>query len=145
MRRRLVPLLAFTAAIVGTVFVGPAHAATSAISVVMTGSQEAPNPGDPDGVGSAFITLNSDTGQVCVRFHVHNVATPITAAHIHRGQPGVAGPVVVPLPAPTSGFSSGCVAASPTLVQAIISNPSAYYVNVHNAPYPGGAVRGQLA
>ena len=144
MRRRLIPLLAFTAAVVGLVFVGPAQAATASISVVMTGSQEAPNPGDPDGIGSAYITLDSTTGQVCVRFHIQRVDTPITAAHIHRAPQGVAGPVVVGLPAPTFGFTSGCVAASPTLVQAIITTPSAYYVNVHNAPYPGGAVRAQL-
>jgi hypothetical protein len=28
---------------------------------------------------------------------------------------------------------------------AIAANPANYYVNVHNAPFPGGAVRGQLA
>ena len=29
-------------------------------------------------------------------------------------------------------------------VAQILANPAAYYVNVHNADYPGGAVRGQL-
>ncbi|MBA3400981.1 MAG: CHRD domain-containing protein [Actinobacteria bacterium] len=27
----------------------------------------------------------------------------------------------------------------------IIDHPEQYYVNVHNAPFPGGAVRGQLS
>ena len=31
------------------------------------------------------------------------------------------------------------------LLKAIIRNPENYYVNVHNAPFPNGAVRGQLA
>jgi hypothetical protein len=31
------------------------------------------------------------------------------------------------------------------LIQAIISDPSAYYVNVHDTVYPGGANRGQLS
>jgi hypothetical protein len=144
MRRRLIPLLAFTAATLGTVFVGPAHAATQTIGVVMTGSQEAPNPGDPDAVGAALITLDSSTGQVCVRFHVRNV-DPLTAAHIHVGPPHVAGPVVIPLPVPVDGFVSGCVTASTALVQRIIDNPQNFYVNVHNPMYPGGAMRGQLA
>jgi len=144
MRRPLISLLTMTAATLGTVAALPAQAATTAtISAVMTGSQEAPNPGDPDAIGSALITLDSTTGQVCVRFHVRNV-DPLTAAHIHLGNPGAAGPVVIPLPAPTTGFVSGCVTASTALVQRIIDNPERYYVNVHNPAYPGGAMRDQL-
>ena len=31
------------------------------------------------------------------------------------------------------------------LLKDIIRNPENYYVNVHNTPFPNGAVRGQLA
>ena len=31
------------------------------------------------------------------------------------------------------------------LLKDILRNPENYYVNVHNAPFPNGAVRGQLA
>jgi hypothetical protein len=143
MRRRFVPLLAFATAALGTTFALPAHAATTAYSTVMTGSQERPGPGDPDAVGSAIVTLDSSTGSVCVRWHLRNV-DPITAAHIHVGPPGVAGPVVVPLPTPVGDASEGCTTAAPALVQRIIDNPSAYYVNVHNVAFPAGAMRGQL-
>jgi hypothetical protein len=34
--------------------------------------------------------------------------------------------------------------ADPELVADIAANPSEYYVNVHNKPYPAGAIRGQL-
>ncbi|HEX3621658.1 MAG TPA: CHRD domain-containing protein [Acidimicrobiales bacterium] len=142
-RRRLVPVLAVATAALGTSFALPAHAAVTAFSTVMTGSQEVPGPGDANAIGSAIVTLDSSTGQVCVRWHLRNVGT-ITAGHIHAAPAGVAGPVVVPLPTPVGDFSSGCTTASPALVQRIIDNPSNYYVNVHDAEFPGGVMRGQL-
>jgi hypothetical protein len=46
---------------------------------------------------------------------------------------------------PTSATGgSGCVTADHDLVKAIIKDPGAYYFNVHNQPFPGGALRGQL-
>jgi len=36
------------------------------------------------------------------------------------------------------------VTADRELILAIIQDPGAYYFNVHNATYPGGALRGQL-
>ena len=38
----------------------------------------------------------------------------------------------------------GCTAAPKSSITAVESKPGAYYVNVHNAKYPNGAVRGQL-
>jgi CHRD domain len=52
---------------------------------------------------------------------------------------------VVPLTPPTSGVSSGCTSADPNLIKAIIQHPENYYVNVHTAEFPGGALRGQLS
>ena len=99
---------------------------------------------DADAFGFAKVAINADTGQICFRISVANIA-PATASHIHEGGAGVAGPVVVPFTAPDAdGFANGCVDADPALAQAIIANPSGYYVNVHNADYPGGVVRGQL-
>jgi len=143
MRRRLVPLLVLTAATVGTLFVGPAHADIDAIATTLAGDAEVPGPGDEDGFGTAIVILDSDAGEVCVRFRIREIA-PAAAAHIHVGGPEVAGPVVVTLPTPMRGRSSGCVGASTDLIQRIIDNPGDFYVNVHNARFPGGAVRGQL-
>jgi hypothetical protein len=109
----------------------------------MTGEQEVPGPGDPDGSGRAIV-WTSPPDKVCYSLTVRDIA-PANAAHIHKAPPGVAGPVVVALKPPTSGVSGGCTKAAPALVSAIAGNPSNYYVNVHNAPYPEGAIRGQLS
>jgi hypothetical protein len=113
-------------------------------TVEMTGAAEAPGPGDPDGSGTAVFRLNYGQGEICYELTVENI-DPATAAHIHIAPAGSPGPVVVPLAAPTSGSSSGCAEVSRDLIKAIIQNPEAYYVNVHNAAFPPGAVRGQLS
>ena len=103
-----------------------------------------PNQGDLDGTGSATITVNPGQGEVCYELSVSGIA-PAEAAHIHEAPVGVAGDVVVPLLPPTDGSSSGCVDVSRTLAKDILKNPADYYVNVHNEPFPGGALRGQLS
>lgn len=113
-------------------------------ATTLTGAAEVPGPGDPDGSGTAALTLNPGQEEVCFELTVTGIA-PATAAHIHIGGAGVAGPVVRGLSPPTSGSSSGCVPASRELILAIINNPENYYVNVHNADFPAGAVRGQLS
>jgi len=110
----------------------------------MTGAQEAPVMGDPDGTGYAELVLNSGQGTVSYTINVSNIDAP-TAAHVHIAPPGSAGPVVIPLSAPVNGMISGTVEVDKDLIKEIRKNPSAYYINVHNAPYPGGAVRGQLS
>src|SRR5579884_772024 len=61
------------------------------------------------------------------------------------GAVGTAGPIVIALTPPTNGFSTGCLyGVDDRLIHDILSTPSQYYVNVHTAAFPGGAVRGQL-
>jgi hypothetical protein len=114
------------------------------ISVEMTGAAERPGPGDPDGTGTATFRINPGQRRICYTLSVSGIE-PATAAHIHRAPPNAAGPVVVPLAAPTDGSSEGCADVTRELAQEIIREPGAFYVNVHNAPFPGGAVRGQLS
>ncbi len=116
------------------------------LTAILTGAAEVPGPGDPDGTGSAVITLNQGQGEVCWEISVSDITLPAIAAHIHVAPAGVAGPVVVPLSAPdASGISSGCASADPDLIKAIRQDPAAYYVNVHTTDFPTGAVRGQLS
>lgn len=110
----------------------------------LTGAAEVPTPGDPDGSGTATIRLNQGKKQVCYDLTVSNIAAA-TMAHIHRGAEGVAGDVVVTLGTPSDGSESGCVEnVNGDLIKEIRQHPENFYVNVHNAEFPGGAVRGQL-
>lgn len=121
-----------------------ARAVGTTYTASLTGSAQAPTPGDPNGSGRADITLVDEVvDQVCYELTVAGIA-PATAAHIHVGAAGEAGPPVITLEAPTDGEVSGCVSATDGMIDAIQANPAGYYVNVHNAEYPSGAIRGQL-
>ena len=113
------------------------------LTATLTGAAERPNPGDPDGTGSATLRVNAGQGRVCYTLTVANIDAA-TAAHVHRGGPDAAGPPVVTLEAPADGSSEGCAEVSRELAQELIRSPSGFYVNVHNAAFPPGAVRGQL-
>ncbi len=109
----------------------------------LKGKNEVPGPGDPDGKGKALIRLNAQAGTVCFRLRWKRIATP-TGAHIHVGTKGNAGGIVVGLFQGTPA-NKGCVQnVDATLIRQIRDNPRGYYVNVHNAGFPNGAIRGQL-
>jgi hypothetical protein len=82
---------------------------------------------------------------VCFDLAYSGIANP-TMAHIHDGAAGTPGPVVVDFGVPTPDSFSGCVDNVDNVLAAdILMNPAEYYVNVHNADHPAGAIRGQLA
>ena len=109
----------------------------------MNGRQEVPR-GDRDGRGRARITTDVDRQTVCFRIRLRKVGT-VTAGHIHRGERGEAGPVVVPLFDEATRRPRGCVRnVARSTIRRIESDPGDYYVNVHNQRFPDGAVRGQL-
>jgi hypothetical protein len=113
------------------------------MTVQMTGSAEVPGPGDPDGSGTATITFDQDKGQVCFSISVSKIQTP-TMAHIHMGAAGKAGGVKVPFAKAADGGWTGCANVDKAVLTDIMQNPGNYYVNVHNAEFPNGALRGQL-
>ena len=112
--------------------------------VSMTGIQEVPGPGDPDGNGTVEIHVVPGDAQVCWNLYARQI-DPATAAHIHRGPEGVAGPVVLMLTTPdAAGHSQGCANVDPALAREIAYQGHLFYANVHNATHPNGAIRGQL-
>ena len=136
---------------------GVAAADSQRFRTDLRGSNEVP-PADADGRGKASVRINGN--QVCFEVSFDRAGTA-NRGHIHRGAAGVNGPIVV-------GFFdlqdnavsqadprhdelerrsrlSGCVTVNdPVLLADIQANPAGYYVNLHNARYPGGMVRGQL-
>ena len=104
--------------------------------------------GDPRGFGRATITFPTNT-TICVTLQVDNLM-PITAAHIHQGRETVNGPVVFSIIPPNPGISgnpgvTALCGVPPAAVHAGLRNdPAGFYVNVHNAAFPGGAIRGQV-
>lgn len=113
------------------------------IIITMTGAAEVPGPGDPDGTGTATLTMNPGKGEVCYELTVDKIGEA-NAAHLHSGAVDKAGPPILTLKAPAGGSSKECATLARDQILAIIKNPENYYVNVHNAEFPDGAVRGQL-
>jgi hypothetical protein len=137
--------------VVGTVVASGGSGSSSApLFAVLSGGEEVgangeANAGDPNGIGSATV-VPIGSNRICYSIIVDGIAKPV-AAHVHKGGAGIAGPVVVTLTQPnqgSAGVSSGCVRAPRNVVSGLKNNPGGWYVNVHTADFPGGAVRGQL-
>jgi hypothetical protein len=120
----------------------PGH--NNSLAAQLRGSEEVPGPGDPDGRGRAHIELLPGFGAVCFLLDWRNIGDP-AAAHIHQARRGSAGDIVVPLFAAPDVREKGCVDdIDPALIRRIRRNPRRFYVNIHNAEFPDGAIRGQL-
>lgn len=145
----LVPSLATLCAI--ALFVaGSATARPEATSIkvatIMTAAAEVPAPkgevGAARGTFSATVT-KSDTGAtVSWEMTFSGLTGPAGAAHIHAGQTGAPGPVVVALCGPCTSPASGTANATPAALAALQSGGA--YVNVHTATNAPGEIRGQI-
>jgi hypothetical protein len=146
-------LIAIAFALAVLIPAGPAMAnAGGSPAIPLNGEQETA-PADPDGHGFFTYSIEGDT--LCYALTVRDIATA-GASHIHVGDRGVPGPIVVGLQAPATGSSAGCITAVPDTtpnttavltrseLAGIVSDPGHYYANVHNAEFPAGAIRGQL-
>jgi hypothetical protein len=118
----------------------PAGAAKGQQGVKLTATLQPAAPATT-GSGTATVTIQLGKEQLCYTLTVSGL-TGVTAAHIHRGSTGA---IVVPLTAPTSGTSSGCVTVAKALLKEILANPAAFYVNVHTTAFPNGQIRGDLS
>lgn len=101
--------------------------------------------GAPEGQALELISIRDNTLTYSVAWR--GIGAP-TAVEIHAGARGVDGPVVVPLfatPRPADGFASGTVTVTDsTLLDALRSDPSGFYTDLHTTEFPTGAARAQL-
>jgi hypothetical protein len=129
---------------VAMVVASPGWAAQTRFKASLTPGEEVPGPGESGASGTAAIVLNPVTNYVCYTLNWSGLSGPPTAAHIHAGPKGQAGPIVVTLDVSNGAGSTSCVESNAKVVQAIQSNPEGHYVNIHTASHPKGAIRGQL-
>ena len=143
----------------------PAMSAATIYTATLLGVNEVPPNGSP-ATGSIVVTLTGDTLSVNEIFS--GLTAPASAAHIHCcGPVSVTEPVAVPFtgfPSAVSGTYSntfdltmastytsafvtahGGTAASAEAAFIAGLNSFQTYANIHNANFPGGEIRGQLA
>ena len=151
--RRSAPLVLLSAAALATVaLAAPATAAGRPLDAELLGANEVGAGGDPDGSGTADITVNPGTGQVCFEITVADL-DPVILGHIHDAPAGQNGGVVVDFGLTQADFvvdvngvgtASGCVPVTRAQATEIVKDPSGYYVNIHTTAFRAGALRGQL-
>ena len=114
------------------------------LQATLTGSQVAPGPGDADGTGTAQMRVEPGQQRFCWRLGARQV-DGATAAHVHRGTEGAAGPEVLTLTLPgASQASENCQPIAADLAAELAFAAHRFYVDVHSSAAPGGAIRGQL-
>lgn len=141
MRVRMLAATLLLAGLVPLAALAGSRAMHPELGAKLVGTVEVPK-GAPKGHGIVNVTLNATKGTACWTFAGIAGIGKATAAHIHKATAGKAGPVVIPFG--SAYKAKGCTKAAKSLIRAIESNPNAYYVNVHTAKYPAGAIRGQL-
>ena len=133
------PVAALAAALMILSFTPPAHARPAQVGATVL-SARLTHSGDADGSGSASVRLRPAAGRVCAAISWTGIDAP-TAAHIHRASDGF---VLVDLTGAVTG-GARCATAPRAVIRRIARHPRRYYVNVHNAAYPAGAVQGSLS
>ena len=122
--------------------VNPPHPGTALIGT-LDAKAEVPGPGDADGTGEFTGFFDTAGNMLCYDIGVGSL-DKITVMHIHKGDPGVAGPPVVTLATPDATHGEGCIPIDHALAADILAHPGGYYVNVHTTTHPQGAIRSQL-
>jgi hypothetical protein len=138
-------------ALIATAFAFAAQPPADTFRAVLSAEEEVPLcAAATNGARGNFVAhvVDEATGTVEWKLVANNLPGDVTAAHIHVGDPGKAGPVVQPLP-PTPGEENGVIGTgtftNAALVAALRANPGAYYVNVHSTVCGPGVIRGQLS
>jgi hypothetical protein len=149
--RTLIPV------ILGVAFLAFPGAALADDIIVLTGlsgDQETP-PVDTSASGFAFYVISDAQDMISYFVEFSGLSSNATGAHIHVGDFGVAGPIILPyhnVPSDTGGLLIGQLTAADLTpaggietfqdaINAILDGGT--YTNVHSQMHPGGEIRGQ--
>jgi hypothetical protein len=131
----------------GVTALGIAATAGSSYKVsakLMPGS-DVPKPvGAPNAKGSFTGTYveNTKGAKLTWKLSYAGLTGDAMQAHIHRGKPGVSGPITVPLCGPCTSGMTGSAQISKAVITSLEGGNA--YVNVHTAKNPAGEIRGQV-
>ena len=138
---------------------------TARFSAQLSPTNEVPPVTGPESTASGTVTIEFaidrdaggaiSTAVASFQMQVSNfpLTSTITMAHIHRGAVGVNGLIVVdtgvstglfPLAAGAGTLSRSGISVTPVTAQEILSNPAAFYFNIHSSLNTSGVLRGQL-
>ena len=160
-------------AVMGILLAIATVATAEQIGALLTGYEETPAAVSTTGRGEFTATIDADGDAIVYTETYSGLQGPVTQSHIHVGQLGVSGSVVIFLcqtaanPDPTGlapqcppeGTVSGTITAAnviagSTATQQLVAGDlaavitairaGAAYANVHTNPSPGGEIRGQL-
>lgn len=132
--------------LVAALATGPLAADLFQFNVTMSGGQEVP-PNASTASGSAVVIFDNVTGLMTVNGTYTGLVAPSSAAHVH----GFAGPGAnagVRFNLAHSSATSGTLTGSFTFTAAgdrtdVMNGLT--YINIHNATFPGGEIRGQIS
>ena len=125
---------------------GSLASAQSTYQAVLSGAGENPT-NNSLAIGFGTVVLNAAQNQITVDLNFSGLSAPATASHIHG--PGGLGTNAAVL-FPFSGVPAATSGAIPQQTFAINATQVSYlqngwlYMNVHDANFPGGEIRGQL-
>ena len=159
-------------ALIGGLFATASIAKAEQIGAILTGYEEVPAV-STTASGEFLATVSPDGSNIQYTETYSGLQAPVTQSHIHVGQLGVNGSVVIFLcqtaanPDPTGlapqcpqeGTVSGTITAANVIagsmapqqlaagdLTAVVAaiRAGAAYANVHTTPSPGGEIRGQI-
>jgi hypothetical protein len=123
------------------------------LEATLSSAAEFPGPGDPDLSGSADLVVNPRKGTICFDVDLDAAssgADTVVAIHVHPGLVGEACvaaqdcPPAIDLDFAGEGLEGCAKKLGKQLLSSIVDEPDQFYLHVHTARFPAGAVRGQL-
>ena len=112
------------------------------LSANLYGDEVVSRDGAPDAASGDFNGLaDAGEGMLCYYLEAQGIDA-VTEAHVHQGKRGKDGRAVIALHMAVD--DELCEPVEAGLLERITQDPNSYYVDLHTARYPRGALRGQL-